>query len=182
MWFLTQVTKLSFAVGAKSSSSTPTPIALASAQQQMESPDPIAATPVSFQKAPETASTRGFTAVTASPKPLDVADAPLPEPNVPAAGNVAENLDAVSLTIRDFHAALGENPIGSNAEITKALLGNNLKQVKFEIPPGSQINGEGELCDRWGTPYFFHQVSGEKMEVRSAGPDRTMWTADDSQL
>jgi hypothetical protein len=38
------------------------------------------------------------------------------------------------------------------------------------------------MCDRWGTPYFFHQVSKTEMEIRSAGPDRRMWTGDDSQL
>ena len=74
---------------------------------------------------------------------------------------------------------MGENPVGNNAEITKALMGDNLKQVKIPIPSGSSMNANGELCDRWGTPYFFHQLSAKQMEVRSAGPDREMWTADD---
>jgi hypothetical protein len=65
---------------------------------------------------------------------------------------------------------------------TAALLGNNLKQIKLEVPAGSHLNGEGEMCDRWGTPYFFHQVSATEMEIRSAGPDRKMWTGDDSQM
>lgn len=99
-----------------------------------------------------------------------------------AAGDIAEDLNAVDATIRNFQAVHGENPIGSNAEITGALLGNNLKQIKLEVPPGSHLNGEGEMCDRWGTPYFFHQVSKTEMEIRSAGPDRRMWTGDDSQM
>ena len=37
----------------------------------------------------------------------------------------------------------------------------------------------GELIDRWGTPFFFHQLSREFMQVRSAGPDRRHFTADD---
>lgn len=77
---------------------------------------------------------------------------------------------------------LKENPVGTNAEITKALLGDNLKQVKVPIPAGSSVNGEGELCDRWGTPYFFHQLSAKEMEIRSAGPDRKMWTSDDREV
>ena len=97
-------------------------------------------------------------------------------------GNVAEDLDAVGATIRAFQTVHGENPIGSNAEITGALLGNNLKQIKLEVPTGSQVNGAGEMCDRWGTPYFFHQLSKTEMEIRSAGPDRQMWTGDDSQM
>jgi hypothetical protein len=88
-------------------------------------------------------------------------------------------LDNVSFAIRDFRTALKENPVGSNAEITRALLGDNSKQVKTPVPSGSSINAEGELCDRWGTPYFFHQLSSNSMEVRSAGPDRKMWTGDD---
>jgi hypothetical protein len=99
-----------------------------------------------------------------------------------AAGDIAEDLSAVDSAIRNFQAVHGENPIGSNAEITAALLGNNLKQIKLEVPAGSQLNGEGQMCDRWGTPYFFHQVSAIEMEIRSAGPDRTMWTGDDSQM
>ena len=38
---------------------------------------------------------------------------------------------------------------------------------------------DGELVDRWGTPYFFHSVSAEKMEIVSAGPDKELWTDDD---
>jgi hypothetical protein len=96
--------------------------------------------------------------------------------------DIIEDLSAVDSAIRNFQAVHGENPIGSNTEITGALLGNNLKQIKLEVPAGSHVNGEGQMCDRWGTPYFFHQVSKTEMEIRSAGPDRRMWTGDDSQL
>jgi hypothetical protein len=42
-----------------------------------------------------------------------------------------------------------------------------------------KLNDKGELVDRWGTPYFFHQLSRDHMEIRSAGPDKVMWTQDD---
>jgi hypothetical protein len=84
--------------------------------------------------------------------------------------------------IRDYRTALGENPVGTNAEIMRAINGDNKKQAKIGPPPGQQLNGKGELVDRWGTPYFFHQISGNEMEIRSAGPDRVMWTADDRQV
>lgn len=96
--------------------------------------------------------------------------------------SVATALEQVQMAIRDFRAALGENPIGTNAEITRSLLGDNLKQVKIPLPLGSQLNDKGELSDRWGTPYFFHQLSHDHMEIRSAGPDRVMWTSDDLEL
>ncbi len=91
-------------------------------------------------------------------------------------------LDRLQLTLRDFRAANGGNPVGTNAEITKSLLGDNIRQTKHEIPEGTRLNANGELCDPWGTPYFFHQQSATKMEIRSAGPDHKMWTDDDVQL
>jgi hypothetical protein len=51
------------------------------------------------------------------------------------------------------------------------------------IPRGHRaINHRGELVDRWGTPFFFHQLSGNVMEIRSAGPDMKMHTEDDAVL
>ena len=123
--------------------------------------------------------------VPATPSPSAARVLPGSVTEVPAtatAEDIAKDLSAVDSTIRNFQAVLGENPIGSNAEITGALLGNNLKQIKLEVPAGSQVNGQGEMCDRWGTPYFFHQISKTEMEIRSAGPDRQMWTGDDSQM
>jgi hypothetical protein len=74
----------------------------------------------------------------------------------------------------------GGNPVGTNEEITRALNGDNPKQANFlSAEAGMRVNTNGELVDSWGTPYFFHQLSGTETEIRSAGPDRTMWTADD---
>ena len=121
--------------------------------------------------------------VPATPSPAAAQVLPGSVTGIPAAAeDISEELNAVDAAIRNFEAVLGENPIGSNAEITAALLGNNLKQIKLELPTGSRLNGEGEMCDRWGTPYFFHQLSKTEMEIRSAGPDRQMWTGDDSQI
>ena len=83
------------------------------------------------------------------------------------------------ITIRQYAAAFGENPVGTNPEITSALQGSNPKQINFLKPDGNRVNGKGELVDVWGTPYFFHQLSGHEMEIRSAGADRVMYTADD---
>ena len=71
------------------------------------------------------------------------------------------------------------NPTGSNAEITAARAGANRLRLVL-IPRGHPaLNADGELCDRWGTPYFFHSESRRRTTVRSAGPDRRMWTEDD---
>jgi hypothetical protein len=71
------------------------------------------------------------------------------------------------------------NPVGSNAEITAALTGRNKLRLALIPADHPAINREGELCDRWGTPFFFHAESAMRMEIRSAGPDKKMWSADD---
>jgi hypothetical protein len=82
--------------------------------------------------------------------------------------------------ITQYGAMFGGNPVGTNPEITAALAGNNPKQINFIQPEaGMRMNESGELVDAWGTPLFFHQLSGADTEVRSAGPDRKMWTPDD---
>ncbi len=88
-------------------------------------------------------------------------------------------LENMRTTVRQYGLMFGGNPIGTNLEITKALNGDNPKHVNFLGPDGNRLNEKGELVDPWGTPYFFHQLSAMEMEVRSAGPDRAMWTSDD---
>ena len=89
------------------------------------------------------------------------------------------DLDNVQFMLRDFRARMHGNPEGTNAEIMKSVMGGNPVQAHLGPPEGQRLNEQGELVDRWGTPYFFHQLSKEEMEVRSSGPDRTMWTTDD---
>ena len=81
--------------------------------------------------------------------------------------------------IRLYGSTFGGNPVGTNPEITRALQGENPKQINFLKDDGNRVNSQGELVDAWGTPYFFHQLSGTEMEIRSAGPDRVLWTDDD---
>jgi hypothetical protein len=83
----------------------------------------------------------------------------------------------VKQMLRDYRAALGENPVGTNAEITKALLGANSRNSNF-ISEEARVSN-GRLVDHWNHPYFFHQLSRSQMQIRSAGPDGKMWTADD---
>jgi hypothetical protein len=89
------------------------------------------------------------------------------------------DIEQVHGMLRDFRTAFGENPVGTNAEIVAALNGGNPRQARLGPPEGQGLNGNGELVDRWGTPYFFHQLDGMHMEIHSAGADRIMGTADD---
>jgi hypothetical protein len=98
------------------------------------------------------------------------------DPDLDIARSDAEN---IGLMLRDFRTVQGENPTGTNAEIMKAVMGGNKKGAQLGPPTGMALNAEGELVDRWGTPVFFHQMSGNEMEIRSAGPDRKLYTSDD---
>ena len=95
------------------------------------------------------------------------------------AGESDPELIGVSEALRAYRAGIGENPIGTNAEITKALTGTNARKANF----GDDLKiKDGQIIDRWGHPYFFHQLSSSEMEIRSAGPDGVMWTKDDEVM
>jgi hypothetical protein len=74
---------------------------------------------------------------------------------------------------------LGERPpLGDNADITAALTGANRRRLVF-IPSLHSALSDGLLVDRWGTPYHFHARAADVIDVRSAGADRVLFTADD---
>lgn len=103
--------------------------------------------------------------------------------NSPAT-DIRADLRLVSNVIETYRSNFLQvgNPTGSNAEITAALTGKNKFNLAFIPPNHPAINRAGELCDRWGTPFFFHAESATKMEIRSAGPDKKMWSDDDVVL
>jgi hypothetical protein len=89
-------------------------------------------------------------------------------------------LQNVRRAVHQYGEMFGGNPVGTNPEITSQLAGNNPKHINFiNAQTGVRINADGELVDTWGTPYFFHQMSGSDTEIHSAGPDKIMWTTDD---
>jgi hypothetical protein len=94
------------------------------------------------------------------------------------AGATDTQLLTVKGMLRDYRAMMNENPVGNNAEITKALLGGNRRGAEFSNSQ-MKLDKDGQLVDRWNHPYFFHQLSKIDMEVRSAGPDGILWTPDD---
>jgi hypothetical protein len=86
--------------------------------------------------------------------------------------------EEIALNLRNFSQRFGGNPVGTNAEITKALNGGNNAAANY-LPSSRRMNDAGELLDTWGTPYFFHANSATEMEIRSAGPDKILHNADD---
>ena len=68
--------------------------------------------------------------------------------------------------------------LGSNDEITRALMDRDALGDSA-IPASHPAVVSGQLVDRWGSPWHFHQLSADLIEVRSAGPDRKLFTQDD---
>jgi hypothetical protein len=122
-----------------------------------------------------------------APTALTARTSPLPPSPAPTVADTPESINLTPMTIlenmrttiRQYRSRYGGNPVGNNFEITSALSGDNPKQINFLKQDGNRLNANGELVDPWGSPYFFHQISGQEMEIRSAGPDRVMYTDDD---
>jgi hypothetical protein len=97
------------------------------------------------------------------------------------AGQDVEILQEMLALYREANG--GALPIApDNAVLMSQLRGRNGRRVAVISSSNRNLNASGELLDRWGTAYFFHPVSSAVMEIRSAGPDKVMWTEDDVQL
>ena len=98
-------------------------------------------------------------------------------------GDIRRDLEILNAVFEAWRTNFtGGNPVGENDEITVALAGDNSLRFAFVDPTHPAIDAAGRLCDRWGTPFRFHQLSGTVMEIWSAGPNRRFGDADDAKL
>lgn len=70
-------------------------------------------------------------------------------------------------------------PIGNDSDLARVLIGNNPMKLVILPPDHPALGADGRLRDRFGTPYFIHPRGHLSFEIRSAGPDRKMFTDDD---
>ncbi len=70
-------------------------------------------------------------------------------------------------------------PLGDNEDVVQALTGGNRYGDVFIATNDPAVNERGQLVDRWGTPYHFHARSVDAIDVRSAGPDKILFSEDD---
>ncbi len=97
-------------------------------------------------------------------------------------GDALQDVQIVHALLRQYlrimHNRQGP-PIGDDIDLAHVLTGHNPMNFVF-IPPGNPaLSPDGHLRDRWGTPYFIHPIGYGSFEIRSAGPDRKLFTADD---
>jgi len=87
-------------------------------------------------------------------------------------------LSLVRLYSRHLHGRQGL-PIGNDSDLERVLTGRNPMRVVILPPSNPAVSSDGRLRDRWGTPYFVHPLGHNQFDIRSAGPDRKMFTDDD---
>jgi hypothetical protein len=117
-------------------------------------------------------------------RPADPARPPLAWERLLAAdGSPSEDLASVrDLVDNHLHSGLGGagggRGIAFNEDLVPALTDRDaLGEVA--LPADHPAIREGRLIDRWGTPWQVHPLAGDLVQLRSAGPDRRLYTTDD---
>jgi type II secretory pathway pseudopilin PulG len=82
-----------------------------------------------------------------------------------------EDLENLFSALQKYKEHVGSYPTGGNAEVAKALKGQNPKNVIILVGRKTDLNDKGEFIDPWGTPFRIY-FSDNGILVRSAGPNR----------
>jgi len=94
-----------------------------------------------------------------------------------------KEIAAVMQFFQIYRQEFGGFPAGEgNAQFMNALRGNNPTKLPIFPLTHPRLDPKGNLLDPWGKPYVFHAVSRDRLEIRSSGPDREIFTADDLTL
>lgn len=83
------------------------------------------------------------------------------------------NVDDLFTALQKYKERVGTYPTGGNLEVSKALQGNNSKNVIVIVGSAKKnnLNEKGEITDPWGTPLRIY-FSDTGVLIRSAGPNR----------
>jgi hypothetical protein len=96
-------------------------------------------------------------------------------------GSPGEDLAALGDLVEGYlHSGLGDarRSIGFNEDLAAALTDVHALG-EAALPAGHPALRDGRVIDRWGTPWQVHPVAGDLLQLRSAGPDQRLYTADD---
>jgi hypothetical protein len=80
-------------------------------------------------------------------------------------------VDGLFEAFHKYKEHVGDYPRGNNAELAKALTGNNARKVIILAVRKNDLNAKGEIVDPWGTPLKIYFADNEVL-IRSAGPNR----------
>ena len=94
-------------------------------------------------------------------------------------GSITEDIRLVANLLDSYYSVFHQYPWGDNAEMVSAFAGGNQRGIVFFERDEAPLDKDGKLVDRWGTPFFFHRIAANVMEIRSGGADGKMWTEDD---
>jgi hypothetical protein len=94
-----------------------------------------------------------------------------------------EDVENLFAGLQKYKERVGNYPVGGNAEVAKALQGDNSKNIIILVGRKTELNEKGEYVDPWGTPLRIY-FSQENILIRSAGQNRrfddsTVLEADD---
>jgi hypothetical protein len=94
-----------------------------------------------------------------------------------------EDVENLFVGLQKYKERVGAYPVGGNAEVAKALQGNNPKNIIILVGRKTELNEKGEYVDPWGVPLRIY-FSDNGVLIRSAGPNRrfddsTVMEADD---
>jgi hypothetical protein len=110
---------------------------------------------------------------------IDPANQSLADELHSSSSSAERDLEIVDHFLDLIRRTTGGNPVGLNSDITDVLTGGGDPQRPRVFPGNHAAIIGGQLTDRWGTPYWFHPNSSFQMEIRSAGPDKELFTGDD---
>ncbi len=105
-----------------------------------------------------------------------------PLANELGASSPQHDVDCVHALLRQYLRILKNRrgrPLGDISDLALVLTGKNPMDLALLPPDHPTLSKDGRLVDRWGTAYFLHPESAGRFEIRSAGPDRKLFTADD---
>ena|SRR5262245_45875322 len=82
-----------------------------------------------------------------------------------------EDIENLFSSLEKYKEKMGTYPIGSNADVAKALNGKNPKGITVIVGRKTELNDKGEFVDQWKTPLRIY-FSDSGILIRSAGPNR----------
>lgn len=90
-----------------------------------------------------------------------------------------EHFHTLLFALRSFNNGRMPDGVIDNVHIANALLGDHKRKIAYFTQDHPRLNTNGELIDKYGSPYDFHFTSSKDVSIRSYGPDKEPYSDDD---